>query len=94
MAANLHRKVDLLKQRVGGDSQNKYILVATKAHCTVVCCVCDKPRVVYSLSQFQFNNPDYQTDNLYPCGSTLPIAFDSEEHRDSPVVRQGIYCKQ
>jgi len=85
-----------IKQPVGEDSQNKDLLVSTKARCTVVCCVCDKPRVVYSLSQLQYSTiqiiKGISTDYLYSCGSTLPIACDSEEHRDSPVVRQGINC--
>ena len=37
-----------IKQPVGADSKNKDLLVSTKARCTVVCCACDKPRVVYS----------------------------------------------
>jgi len=47
---DLYGKVDTtekdrpsFKEPVGADAQNKELLVSTKARCTVVCCVCNKP---------------------------------------------------
>ena len=84
------------QQPAGVDSEHKELLVSTKARCTIVCCVCDKPRVVYSQSQLPHSViqlvKGISSDYLYSCGSKLPIACESEQSQDSPVVREGINC--
>ena len=83
------------QEPVGADSQNKELLVSTKARYiyTVVCCVCNKPRVVYSKLQLSRGRirllQGISEDSFYVCGAQLPLTSTSEE---PPVVREGINC--